>query len=149
MKSDLNILWNKEKFDRLRYSIPTYSSSLEIPNRETPNRDSKHRKSTDRKPPKLLKDPVVQKELKRGHSKWYTGDTRPAWKRPCFKDFEYVIIGDSQLKIYGQQKKEKNGFSITAYSGCDVSFTTKILNLSLTLSRQHHDVSKNTVAVKY
>ena len=89
------------------------------------NRDSKPRKSTDRKPTKLLKDPV-HKELKPGHSKWFPGDTRPDWTRPCFKDFEHVIIGDSQLKIYGQQKKEKKGFSITSFSGCDVSFTKYI-----------------------
>jgi len=84
-------------------------------------RDSKPaRKSTDRKPAKMIKDPIVQKELKPGHSKWFPGDTRPDWTRPCFKDFEHVIIGDSQLKIYGQQKKEKNGFSITSFSGCDL-----------------------------
>ena len=92
------------------------------------NRDSKPRKSTDRKPIKLLKDPVVQRELKPGHSKWFPGDTRPDWTRPCFKDFEHVIIGDSQLKIYGQQKKEKKGFSITSFSGCDVSLIKFNLN---------------------
>ena len=77
---------------------------------------------------KLRKDPIVQKELKPGHSKWFPGDTRPEWTRPCFKDFEHVIIGDSQLKIYGQQKKERNGFSITSFSGCDVSFINCNLN---------------------
>ena len=92
-------------------------------------RDSKPaRKSTDRKTAKLMKDP---KELKPGHSKWFPGDTRPDWTRPCFKDFEHVIIGDSQLKIYGQQKKEKNGFSITSFSGCDVSFNCNLNNIEL------------------
>ena len=124
LKSDLNILFNREKFERLRSSIPIFSSNGDTPNGDTPNRDSKPRKSTDRKPTKLLKDPVVQKELKPGHSKWYPGDTRSAWTRPCFKDYEHVIIGDSQLKIYGQQKKEKKGFSITSFSGCDVSLPT-------------------------
>ena len=63
-----------------------------------------------------------KKEIKQGHSNWFPGGTRPNWTRPCFKDFQYVIIGDSQLKIYGQQNKEKKGFSITSFSGCDVSF---------------------------
>ena len=61
--------------------------------------------------------------VKPGHSKWFPGHIRPHWRRPCFKGFKHVIIGDSQLKIYGQQKKEKNGFSITSFSGCDVSLT--------------------------
>ena len=99
------------------------------PNRNDSNRnddrDSKPpRKSTDRKPAKVTKELSEKKELKQavpGHSKWFPGDTRPDWTRPCFKDFDHVIIGDSQLKIYGQQKKQKNGFSITSFSGCDVS----------------------------
>ena len=89
-------------------------------NRDLDKRESK-RKSTDRKSAKLINDTTEKKVLKPGHSKWFPGDTRPDWTRPCFKDFDHVIIGDSQLKIYGQQQKQKLGYSITSFSGCDVS----------------------------
>ena len=56
-----------------------------------------------------------------GHSKWFQGTDRLNWKRPCFAGFDTVVLGDSQLKIYGKQNKRKPGFSITSYSGCDVS----------------------------
>ena len=109
--------------DRLVIVNRNAKSKLNRDSNRNDVRESKpSRKSTDRKPAKLMKESVVQKEIKPGHSKWFPGDTRPDWTRPCFKDFEHVIIGDSQLKIYGQQNKEKNGFSITSFSGCDVSF---------------------------
>ena len=39
------------------------------------------------------------------HSVWYQGgNARNTWKRPCFKGYDFVVLGDSQLKIYGKLK---------------------------------------------
>ena len=59
--------------------------------------------------------------LQAGNSVWHPGTNRPEWVRPCFKGFETVVLGDSQLKIFGKQKRTIPGYNITSYSGCDVS----------------------------
>ena len=56
------------------------------------------------------------------HSVWYQGgNARNTWKRPCFKGYDFVVLGDSQLKIYGKLNIKKPGYSINSYSGGDVS----------------------------
>ena len=127
-KSDLESM--QDGLDRL---VIVNRNAKSKSNRDSENREPKptSRKSTDRKSAKLISESIEKKVLKPGHSKWFPGDTRPDWTRPCFKDFDHVIIGDSQLKIYGQQQKEKRGYSITSFSGCDVSIklhTTKIIS---------------------
>ena len=66
-------------------------------------------------------EPKKISKLAPGFSEWFNGETRAHWKRPCFNGFQTVVMGDSQLKIYGQNNKRRAGFSITSYSGCDVS----------------------------
>ena len=134
--SDLNILFNREKFDRLRHKIPIFSP--ETPNPETPNRDSKpekelktkkvEKKQKEKEPTTSDKnlDPKKNSKLAPGFSEWFNGETRAHWKRPCFNGFQTVVMGDSQLKIYGQNNKRRAGFSITSYSGCDVSGKTRL-----------------------
>ena len=57
-----------------------------------------------------------------GHSKWYPGNKRPIWSRPCFQQYKYVVLADSQCKIWGQKNICQPDYSITSFSGCDVSF---------------------------
>ena len=71
-------------------------------------------------------DPKKNSKLAPGFSEWFNGETRAHWKRPCFNGFQTVVMGDSQLKIYGQNNKRRAGFSITSYSGCDVSAKTRL-----------------------
>jgi len=118
-KSELESM--QDGLDRLVIINRNAKSKSNRDSNRNDTRDAKSsRKSTDRKPFRPMKESCDQKELRPGHSKWFPGDSRPDWTRPCFKDFEHVIIGDSQLKIYGQQQKEKKGFSITSFSGCDL-----------------------------
>ena len=56
-----------------------------------------------------------------GKSVWYPGPRRKEWKRPCFAEHHIIVMGDSQLKIYGKDKIKKKGYNITSYSGADVS----------------------------
>ena len=70
---------------------------------------------------KNIQDPKKITKLAPGFSEWFNGEARAHWKRPCFNGFQTVVMGDSQLKIYGQNNKRRAGFSITSYSGCDVS----------------------------
>ena len=133
MKSDLNILFNREKFDRLRHTTPIFSSTLDSPNRDSkPEKELKtknvEKKQKEKEPTTAEKNLESKKisKLAPGFSEWFNGETRAHWKRPCFNGFQTVVMGDSQLKIYGQNNKRRAGFSITSYSGCDVSVKTRV-----------------------
>ena len=55
------------------------------------------------------------------NSVWFPGDKRHDWERPCFHGYKTVVLGDSQLKVYGRNKKNVSGYNIASFSGCDVS----------------------------
>ena len=99
------------------------------PNRKQPEKETKSKKAKkkqkDKEPTpenRITSDPKKPTKLAPGFSEWFNGEARAHWKRPCFNGFQTVVMGDSQLKIYGQNNKRRAGFSITSYSGCDVSF---------------------------
>ena len=105
-------------------------TTREVVNRKHPEKESKtkkvKKKQKEKEPTTAEKnlEPEISK-LAPGFSKWFDGETRAHWKRPCFNGFQTVVMGDSQLKIYGQNNKRRAGFSITSYSGCDVSVKTR------------------------
>ena len=87
------------------------------------NRRSQARERRSQIIPSKSTKNTVQKiqNAKRSKSIWYKGSERENWQRPCFKGYDTVVMGDSQLKIYGKQNKKKPGFNIASYSGADVS----------------------------
>ena len=101
-------------------------------NRKQPEKEMKtkkvKKKQKEKEPTTSDKnlDPKKNSKLAPGFSEWFNGETRAHWKRPCFNGFQTVVMGDSQLKIYGQNNKRRAGFSITSYSGCDVSGKTRL-----------------------
>ena len=97
-------------------------------NRKQPEKESKTKKLKKKqkeKEPTTAEKNLESKKISKlapGFSEWFNGETRAHWKRPCFNGFQTVVMGDSQLKIFGQNNKIRAGYSITSYSGCDVSF---------------------------
>ncbi|CAG5099475.1 Oidioi.mRNA.OKI2018_I69.XSR.g16540.t2.cds [Oikopleura dioica] len=65
-------------------------------------------------------DRVVEEGDKASNSTWFPGDKRARWERPCFENYEVVVLGDSQLKEFGKSKINLDGYNITSFSGCDI-----------------------------
>lgn len=98
---DREVLIKEDKNDRKRRSRPLENSSP--------------RKKEQDSPQRTVEDGKVA-----SNSVWFPGDKRHDWERPCFHGYKTVVLGDSQLKVYGRNKKNVSGYNIASFSGCDI-----------------------------
>lgn len=98
---DREVLINGDKQDRKRRSRPMENSSPRKRDQDSPQR-------------------TVEDGNEESNSVWFPGDKRHDWERPCFAGYKTVVLGDSQLKVYGRNKLIVPGYNISSYSGCDI-----------------------------
>ena len=64
------------------------------------------------------------------------------WRRPCFKDFKKVIIGDSMIRSFGKKRYLMPGYSINGYGGLKLMELIHII-LRGSLPRMNLNDAKN------
>ena len=107
-------LGDELQLDQMQLNMKKLSKSN--PDREARQPKDKNKRNERKSIPRVQSTKYLP-----SNSVWFPGDARKEWKRPCFVGYDTVVLGDSQLKIYGRQQLKEPGWNIISYSGGDVS----------------------------
>jgi hypothetical protein len=79
---------------------------------------------------------------------WFQGGLhgRSTWKFPCVaaSQCQNLMIGDSQSKIYGKNRKEKKNWMIMSYSGADMIEMIQVLKCGKVWDEENKPIIKKT-----